>query len=44
MLYDYSMGNMNIVKLTESDYSGISIITSLLKTVRRELLLFQYSQ
>lgn len=44
MIYGYSMGNLNIVKLTESGYSGISIITIQLKTVRRELLLFQDSQ
>lgn len=44
MLYGYSMGNLNIAKLTESGYSDISITTSQLETVRRELLLFQYSQ
>ncbi len=44
MLYGYSMGNTNIVKLIDNGYSGIGIITSLLETVRRELLLFQDSQ
>lgn len=44
MLYGYSMGNHNMVNLTESGCSGISFITSQLETVRRELLLFQYSQ
>lgn len=44
MLYGYSMGDMNIVNLTESGCSGVVIIASQLETVRRELLLFQYSQ
>jgi hypothetical protein len=40
MLYGYSMGNMNIVKLTESGYSGINNIISLPKSSFLELLSF----
>lgn len=38
MLYGYSMGKMNIVKLIESGHSDINNIIILPETARRELL------
>lgn len=38
MLYGYSMGNMNIIKLIESSHGDINNIIILLETALRELL------